>query len=104
MSWEKKDGKNVKSCSRIKTADAGAIPKLTTSASESNSTPILEEVPNDRAAKPSQKSKAAANITQMTAAEKFPLNAMTMAMQPENRFSSVIILGICFFMLVWSLW
>ena len=88
----------------MKTADAGATPKLTTSASESSSTPSLEETPNDRAAKPSQKSKAAANIIQTTAAEKFPLNAMTMAMQPENRLSSVIILGICFFMLVSFLW
>ncbi|MPM76239.1 hypothetical protein SDC9_123236 [bioreactor metagenome] len=95
--WARKEGKSVKSSNSIKTADAGATPKLTMSAKESNSTPILEETPSDRAVHPSKKSKAAASMTHMTTAEKFPLNAMTMAIQPENRFSKVIILGICFF-------
>lgn len=76
---------------------AGATPKETTSASESNSLPIVDFTRSKRAAKPSKKSKKDANTTIIAAiANLLFWSAMTIAVTPADKLSKVIILGICF--------
>jgi hypothetical protein len=82
---------------KTNTAEAGATPKLTTSANESSSLPRGEDTPKRRAEKPSKKSNTAAINTQITTPKKFSEKAIVRAMHPEKRFIMVNALGICFF-------
>lgn len=86
--------------SRTKSADAGATPKLTTSARESSSTPSFEDTPRARAVSPSKKSNPAATTIHQNAASKWWPKAMVMAMHPETRLRRVTILGICFLIIL----
>src|SRR5687768_12925621 len=72
----------------------GATPKLTTSASESSSTPNSELVFVRRASAPSRPSKITASTISQAAAVKFPSVALMMATKPLNRFIVVKRLGI----------
>jgi hypothetical protein len=73
--------------------EAGATPKLTTSAKESSSFPIAEYAFSQRAAKPSKKSKTEATRMKYAAISNLSLNAQTIDKQPQNRFRHVIVLG-----------
>jgi hypothetical protein len=73
--------------------DAGATPKLTISASESNSLPILEYARSIRAANPSKKSKTEAAIIKYAAITVMPSNENTIDRHPHNRLRHVITLG-----------
>ena len=80
-----------------KTMVAGAIPKVMSSASESICTPIGDETCKRRATIPSKKSNTAPSTMNAIASSKLHLKAITHATQPENRLQQVIVLGICFF-------
>jgi len=69
--------------------EAGATPKLTTSANESSSFPIAEYAFNQQAANPSKKSKTAAARMKYAAISNMLLNDMTTDKQPQNRFKHV---------------
>ncbi len=77
----------------INRIEAGATPKLTASANESNSLPILEYALSQRAAKPSKKSKTAAAKIKYAAMANCPLKETTIDKQPQNRFIQVIPFG-----------
>ena len=76
---------------------AGAPPKEKTSANESKSTPIFDFTFRNLAAKPSKKSNTAATKIRYEATSKFPLNAITIEIQPVNKLQQVRRLGMCFF-------
>lgn len=71
------------------------MPKLTISASESSSLPILEYAFNALAENPSRKSKTAAIKIKYAARDKLflPSKERMMAIAPESKFREVIRLG-----------
>ena len=74
---------------------AGAIPKLTTSASESSSFPISEYALRSRAEKPSKKSKIIAASISQEAVTISPSEAKSIEINPAARFREVMKFGIC---------
>jgi hypothetical protein len=76
--------------------NAGATPKLTTSARLSSSLPISEYALSNLADKPSRKSKIIAKNISHDAVIRFPLAAKIIAMNPEARLRDVIKFGTCF--------
>ena len=73
----------------------GRTPKLTRSARESSSPPMGECASRSRAARPSQKSKAAARSISGRAHSRRPSKVKITPMTPERRFMEVIVLGMC---------
>ncbi len=67
---------------------------------KSSSLPIGDETCSKRALIPSKKSKVAPMIIHNKAISGFPPKANDVAMQPDIRLQHVIVLGICFFMLI----
>src|SRR5688572_12644874 len=80
----------------------GSNPKLTISASESNSLPMGEPTFNILAAKPSKKSKAPAIHTKYAAGKARSSNTNTTPRQPHNRLQHVKKLGRCFIILLYE--
>ena len=72
----------------------GTNPKLISSARESNSFPMGEGACNTRADIPSRKSNTALIMMKVRAQSYLNSNAITHAIQPENRFRHVSVLGI----------
>ena len=74
---------------------AGRTPKLTMSARESNSLPMLEYAFNNLAANPSQKSNHAEASINGKAMSIRPSKVKITPRVPASRFIEVIVLGIC---------
>ena len=94
----KSGGKFAKQNSiHIKRIEAGASPNETISASESKSAPMADFTFKRRAARPSKKSKIAAQSINNAAVNKNPFKANTAEIAPVNALQQVRKLGICFF-------
>lgn len=78
--------------------NAGATPKLTTSARESSSFPISEYDFSNLAENPSKKSKIMAATINHEAVKRLPFAAKIIAINPDTRLSDVMRFGICLFM------
>lgn len=76
--------------------NAGATPKLTTSARLSSSFPISEYAFNNLAEKPSKKSKTIAARINHDAVCRSPLAAKIIEVNPAARLREVIKFGMCF--------
>jgi len=90
---DKKSGYGI-SLSSENNMRAGTSPKLISSARESSSFPISDGAFNTRASIPSKKSKIALNMIKTSAHSYWASNAITLAIQPENKFRQVTVFGI----------
>jgi len=66
------------------------------SAKESSSAPMGELTFNNLASNPSKKSANRDTIIKIGISSKRPMNRLTIAKQPQSKFSNVKLLGMCF--------